>query len=104
MRKQIPVVMLALALLSLVGCQTGGDTFTAFKDTWTVAHSAYQAHCERVVQGKVSAANEQRVDAAWNNFRTLFKASLQSAQMNWKAAAPTEVQASAKALLKTMEN
>ena len=90
-KKVIPIIGIAALVLAMVGCETT-HPFTTYKDTWAIAHGAYQIHIERVVQGKVTAGREQQADLAWNQFRAAFKASLQAARMNWEAATPEPLQ------------
>lgn len=83
-------LILAVSLPVFHGCTTPPQTqeavwYNTFNDTWTVAHSAYQAHCEAVVQGKVSAETEAAVDASWNRFRRVFTAALKASNNDWSA-------------------
>lgn len=102
--------MLLVGLLSFglmfgtPGCSTVPQTreaivFNTFKDTWTVAHSAYQAHCENVVRGHVSREKEAQVDAAWNKFRLVFKTTFRVAHQDWKLPAPATLAAAERELL-----
>ena len=91
------------AMTSFTGCTTPQTreaiVFNSFRDAWTVAHSAYQAHCENVVRGKVSAEKEAKVDEAWNKFRLVFKASLAVANQDWSKPAPATLDAAEQQLL-----
>lgn len=91
------------AMTAVTGCTTPQTreaiVFNSFRDAWTVAHSAYQAHCENVVRGKVSAEKEAKVDAAWNKFRLVFKASLAVAHQDWSKPAPATLDAAEQQLL-----
>ena len=100
----IGIVALMLCSCGITGCSTVPETreaivFNTFKDTWTVAHSAYQAHCENVVRGKVSREKEAQVDAAWNNFRLVFKTTFRVAHQNWTLPAPDALSAAEMELL-----
>lgn len=86
------------AVTTFTGC--GGGTapvtreaqiYYTFKDTWTVAHKAYQGFCERVVQGKVSKESETKVDARWNQFRAAFKISFRAANQDWTQPSDAEL-------------
>ena len=98
--KKLSNIILAVCLLfspAITGCVTTPKTheaivFNSFQSTWAIAHSTYQAYCELVVQGKVSAADQRDIDAAWNKFRSVFSFALRSASNNWSAASPSEVE------------
>lgn len=97
----------ALSTVGLVGCSTT-DTkeaiaYHSLKDTWNVAHAAYGAFCERVVQGKVTKDQEAQADLAWNAFRSTFRTALVAAGQNWSAAPPAEVKAGADKLTLTLK-
>lgn len=105
---RLPIILLTGLLAfgvmtSFTGCTTPQTreavVFNSFKDAWTVAHSAYQAHCENVVRGKVSAEKEAKVDEAWNKFRLVFKASLAVAHQDWSKPAPATLDAAERQLL-----
>ena len=93
--------LLAFALIcgfAFTGCQTTQTEQTqeariyyTFRDTWTVAHTAYKGYCELAVQGKVSAGDQADIDAAWNQFRVAFKFALLTAQKDWQATTPESV-------------
>lgn len=106
--KQMPSLIVLAVLLSVPGCalfNQGGDpasSFTSFQDTWTVASAAYDAHCERVVLGKVDITKEKLADTAWNQFRATFRASFLAASQNWSAPPPMEVKTQAANLLSTL--
>lgn len=88
------------------GCATATTSaaakFRTFQDTWTVAHSAYAAWCERVVQGKVSKDQELAADRNWNRFRATFKTALTAAGQNWSAASPDNLNAASADLIKSL--
>ena len=95
------LLALCLALASFTpGCVTTGApptkeavVFRSFQSTWAIAHSAYQAYCELVVQGKVKAGDERDIDAAWNKFRSVFRVALVAASADWSAQTPGSVEA-----------
>lgn len=91
------------AMTTFTGCTTPQTreaiVFNTFKDTWTVAHSAYQAHCENVVSGKVSKEKELKVDREWNRFRIIFKTALAAANQDWKQMPPASLDVAEKQLL-----
>lgn len=102
MRKKMKLIAaLAVLLAALPACQTNdaASTFKTFQDIWIVSSAAYDAHCERVVQGKVEPGKEAMADAAWNQFRSVFRQSFVNASRNWSAPAPIEVKAEASNLL-----
>ncbi len=79
-------------------------SFNSFRDTWTVTHTAYQAYCERVAQGKVTAEQERVADLAWNEFRARFRAALVTASANWSAPAPTAIKTLATTTTATLKS
>jgi len=96
------LLILALCALTLTGCVTVPSTeptvvnkeraaWLTFSDTWAATKFVYDRYCERAVQGKVSTADQQVIDAAWNSFRALFRAKLLEASQNWAATAPESV-------------
>lgn len=93
------ITLLAIcAVANFTGCQSPAAkptreavVYYTFADTWTVTHNAYKAHCERVVQGKVSPKDEAEIDAAWNKFRASFKLAFQAASQDWNAATNEDV-------------
>lgn len=91
------------AMTTFTGCKTPQTreaiVFNTFKDTWTVAHAAYQAHCENVVSGKVSKENELKVDREWNRFRVIFKTALVAANQDWKQMPPASLDVAEKQLI-----
>lgn len=107
MKRIIALCLLACSMAITVplftqGCATQtkeAQTFQTFKTTWTTAHAAYAQWCERVVQGKVTAAQEEQADNAWSLFRATFKAALLAASGNMAAAPPVNLQASANRVL-----
>jgi len=106
MKRILIVCLLVFAPLAPViltqGCATQtaeAKTFQTFKATWTTAHAAYAQWCERVVQGKVTAAQEEQADNAWNAFRGTFKAALLADRGNMAAAPTADVKAKADQVL-----
>lgn len=101
-------LLLSLCLLFLNGCAlfrsdpTPAGQFKNFQDTWNVAKTAYDLHCERVVQGKVNLEQEQLADLAWNQFRATFRAAFVAASQNWSAPVPNSVKMNANSLLATL--
>lgn len=103
----IPMILfaalLSISAVSFSGCTTPQTkeaiTFNTFRDTWTVAHSAYQAHCENVVRGTVSKEKELKVDRAWNKFRLVFKVAFNSANRDWSQLPPATLDVAEKELL-----
>ena len=100
------VAMLSLGCMTTItGCSTVPKTreaivFNAYRDVWTVAHSAYEAHCENVVQGKVSKEKEAQVDAAWNKFRLIFNAAVRATNQDWTQLPPASLDVAEAELLK----
>lgn len=101
--KPIKSLLLALALtcavvapVTFTGCAVTRTTeavvFDSFKTTYNASYSAYTSWLELVVKGKVSKADEARVDKAWNDFRDAFSIAFQTASQNWSAATPEQVQ------------
>jgi len=103
MKKLFHSGLLAFALICgfavFTGCQMATEQtqeariYYTFRDTWNVAHSAYQGYCELAVQGKVAQRDQQDIDRAWNQFRVGFKLALLAAQKDWNAATPDGVAA-----------
>lgn len=98
--------MLAIFPVALTSCAVTPPrtpeavVFDSFKTTYNAAYTAYTGWLELVVKGKVSKADEARVDTAWNDFRTGFSAAFQAASQDWNAASPERVQAMADILIK----
>ena len=98
------LVGLAVAPLTFSGCANNKPTpeavaFLSFKSTWTATHAAYAQWCERVVQGKVTAAQEEQADNAWNLFRVTFRTALVEASGNMTAVPPDNLKAQANQVL-----
>jgi hypothetical protein len=90
-------ICLALPAGNFTGCGTlprtpEARTFDTFKTTYNAAYTSYESYCKLVVKGKVTAAEEARVDAAWNDFRAAFSLSFRAASLNWSAATPEQIQ------------
>lgn len=103
---------LGAVLLSSPGCSMfKSDTaptkeavaFRTFQDTWAISHAAYAAYCERVVQGKVTRADELNADRLWNRFRATFKTALVAASQNWNAPPPENVKSLSAELVATLK-
>ena len=96
LRLFIFAVAISVASLTLTGCVTPrtpeARVYDTFKTTYNAAYSSYESYCKLVVLGKVSKAEEAKVDAAWNDFRSAFTLSLRAASLNWSAATPAQVQ------------
>lgn len=106
--KQMPAIVALAVLLAVPSCalfNQGTDPasrFKSFQDTWTLASAAYDAHCERVVQGKVIPAKEALADAAWNQFRAAFRTAFVNASRDWSAPPPIDVKTQAASLITTL--
>ena len=108
--KKMQTLLLALSLalcpLTFTGCKLFQNTpvetvkYYTFLDSWTLSKAAYDAWCERVVQGKISKADEASVDVAWNKYRTAFLSSLTVARQNWSAPTPANLAVIQRELLK----
>ena len=87
-RLLIIAVAISVASLTFTGCvaprTAEARVYDTFKTTYNAAYSSYESYCKLVVLGKVSKAEEAKVDAAWNDFR--------AASLNWTAATPAQVQ------------
>jgi len=96
------------AMTTFTGCTTPQTreaiVFNTFKDTWTVAHAAYQAHCENVVTGKVSKEKEIKVDREWNRFRLAFKTALSVANQDWTQMPPASLDVAEQQLINLIRN
>lgn len=99
-KSTLPMLLIgALCLAPLTGCKTTEPPTReariayTFQDTWTLARVAYDAFAERVVLGKVSRADEARVDAAWNHFRAAFAVAFRAASQNWNTATTAKIDA-----------
>lgn len=100
---------LVSAPLMMGGCAGTAATkeavaFRTFQDTWALSHAAYAAHCERVVQGKVTRVDELAADRLWNRFRATFKTALVAASQNWNAPPPANVKALSAELVATLKS
>lgn len=107
MKKFLARHFLVIALLAILpamvltesGCAyfksqtTQAKVFYTFKDSWALAHTAYQGWSERVVLGKVTQEKSDKVDAAWNKYRAAFKTSFALATSNWSAITPASLAA-----------
>jgi len=95
-------------MTTFTGCTTPQTreaiVFNTFKDTWTVAHAAYQAHCENVVTGKVSKEKEIKVDREWNRFRLAFKTALSVANQDWTQMPPASLDVAEQQLINLIRN
>lgn len=84
-----------VAVVTQTGCATNRTTeakvFDSFKTTYNFAYHAYEGYATLVVQGKVSKADEQKADDAWNKFRNGFKLAFQASSLDWNAITPAEV-------------
>lgn len=93
----ILIAVLSVGVFSMSGCATTGEqtreavVFNSFASTWAVAHEAYKGYAELAVQGKVSTADQNEIDAAWNKFRAAFKFSFAAASRDWNASSPDEL-------------
>lgn len=105
---KLPLILLTAllsfgAMATFTGCTTPPTkeavVYNSFKDAWTIAHSAYQAHCENVVSGKVSKVKELEIDKAWNRFRLVFKTAFNAANHDWNKLPPATLDAAEKELL-----
>lgn len=109
--RYIYVLMVALTLIVLApGCKyfSGATstpeavTFTSFKDVWDASYTAYFEFEKRVVQGKVSKADEAKADNAWNLFRASYKAAFKTANMSNGAPAPDDLLQAKSGLIKLL--
>lgn len=107
--KTLPLILLCVALPCVAitpGCGIFKTKPTAeavvyytFKDSWTFSKTAYDSWSERVVLGKVTQEQSDKVDAAWNKFRAAFKASMALARNDWAATTPASLLSIQKDLL-----
>lgn len=98
--KFLVVLCAAFVISSTTGCSVFKPTpsltseatvYRSFQDVWTVTRAAYSAHMDRVVRGKVSAADAADVDRAWEAFRGAFKIAAQAAQWDQSQYTPENV-------------
>lgn len=103
--KRLPLITTLAILLAVPSCSllNNQSSYQTFQDTWDVALAAYDAHCERVVQGKVDPAKVIIADTAWNQFRTTFRAAFIAASKNWSAPPPPDVQLESTKLITALE-
>jgi hypothetical protein len=98
----LPLLLLlgamAFAPMAVVtGCNTAQPVprqavvFYTFKDSWSLAHVAYQQWSERVVLRKVTQEQSDRVDKAWNKYRLAFKVWFNLAVTDWSQPAPGQL-------------
>jgi len=65
--------------------------YDSYRTTYNQVRNAYKLFDKAYLAGKVSAVNKQRADAAWNQFREVFKASFIASASNWSAPVTPEV-------------
>jgi len=110
MNKIILSLVLILSPVVFTGCATTTPqtreaiVFNAYRDAWTIAHSAYQAHSENVVLGKVSKEKEIKVDAAWNRFRVVFNTAVRLNSQDWRQLPPASVDVAERELINLIRN
>ena len=98
------------AMTTFSGCATTTPqtreaiVFNAYRDVWTIAHSAYQAHSENVVLGKVSKEKEAQVDSAWNKFRLVFNTAVRLNSQDWRQLPPASVDVAERELINLIRN
>jgi len=85
-------ILLSLPIAFSPGCATTptaqAKVYNTFLTSWTVSKAAYDAWVEGVVNGEVSKDKEAKVDAAWNKYRLVFKATFNLSVGNWQAPTP----------------
>lgn len=91
------------------GCATGsGETskptpqavaYFTLRDTWDAVDGAMRVYGLAVVEGKVSAATEKKIDSAHAKFRLAFKSAVRLASHDYTAATPDNVGALAAEVL-----
>jgi len=65
--------------------------YASFRDCWTITLAVYDANMDRRVAGKVSVADAQDIDRAWNLFRAAYRTALAEASGNELAFTPESV-------------
>lgn len=101
MKKNLSLLLVSLCLMApvapvvlLSGCawlkNTPAETvaFFSFKDSWALTKTAYDKWSERVVMGKVTQEQSDKVDVAWNKYRSAFQSSMALARQDWSAISP----------------
>jgi len=94
------LLMLCMALAFTPGCSVlspkspvtwEASRYLSFRDVYDVSYRAYVAHNVRVLDGKVSKADDEDVDKAWNTFRTAYLIALDQARGDENKFTPENV-------------
>ena len=65
--------------------------FNSFKSVWISTLAVYDFQMDKRVQGKISPADAQDIDAAWNTFRAAYRIALARAGGDENLFTPDEV-------------
>ncbi|KAF0176456.1 MAG: hypothetical protein FD161_2995 [Limisphaerales bacterium] len=104
-----PKLLLLCGLLSLVfmsgGCHTSpkAKTFLALADTARTVDAAMRVYATAAVAGKISAADQLKVDALHDRYRTAMQSAIRVARHDWTQPAPQSVLILATELLNTLQ-
>lgn len=95
------IVLLLIGVCALLcGCANPkAAAFHTLKDTQISVDKAMTVYGQLCVTGKVSAENQQKIDAAHAQYRTAFRTAVQAAQLDYSKLTPDTVQSLADLLL-----
>lgn len=101
MKRLILILALSAPLWLGMTCGPSGQTtaYTTLATTGLTVNGAYTAYLKLVVTGKVATNSVPSISAAYNDFQLAYGAALTLAQYNPNAIAPSNVVASANALV-----
>lgn len=106
--KYLSSLLIALCLIAapatFTGCSTTDQTreaivFYTFKDIQTIVHRAYDVFAEKVVRGKVSDSDREKVENAYVAYQDAFRTAFTVASMDLTKLTPVEVQKLANELI-----
>jgi len=101
MKKTLLILALSLPLWLGMTCSPSAQTtaYNTLATTGITVNTAYTTYLNLVVTGKVATNSVPAVSQAYNDFQTAYGAALTIAQFNPNAIAPSNVVASANALV-----
>lgn len=96
---------IAIPTCTLTGCATFGQrspaiAYHTLRDTQILVDSGMKVYADRCVAGRITAADQAKVDAAHATYRQAFREAVTLAQLDYSKLTPDNVEALANALLK----